>query len=134
MKHIAALVVSIWTVLSLAGCNDGSGGGGGSSSSGLTIGGKWSGRYVNPSQSMSLSAEISQQGNSVIISTTKSGVGHLLTGTITDGGNLRLTDSYDGETWTSYGPVTANSIRIRDYLYDPELGSDSPEQDIYLNR
>lgn len=134
MKSMTALAGLFCAALLIAGCNDGGGGGGGSSSSGISLRGKWSGRYVSPSSSMSLSAEISQQGDSVIISTTKSGVGHLLTGTLTANGQLRLTDGYDGETWTSYGPVTRNNLRIRDYLYDPDLTSDSPEQDIYLSR
>ena len=119
----------------LDGCNSGGGGTGGSpGSAGIDLSGTWQGRYVSPDLEVPLSAKIRQSGDSIIIQTTKDGVGHLLTGVMRPDGSLLLTDSFDGETWTSYGPVTETHVRIRDYLYDPTLGSDSPEQDIYLSR
>lgn len=115
----------------LSGCENGSDGAG---SVGPDISGQWSGKYVSPSYSEVLTAYISEDGASVLIETTKTGVGHLLSGVIAENGDLRMTDQYDGETWTSYGAVTPSYVRIRDYLFNPSLGSDSPEQDIYLTR
>ena len=130
-------------MLVLEGCNDGGSGGanvnvtndtGVVSTGSLSLSGSWSGRYTSPTLTVPLTAKIRQSGDTLIIQTTKAGVGHLLTGTIGSAGNIMLTDSMDGETWTSYGTVTENNMVIRDYLYKPELGSDSPEQDIYLSR
>lgn len=132
-----ALVVSFLTTVSLlvlAACNDGGGSTGGPSSSGFNLSGSWSGRYQSPDMQLALTAKIRQDGDTLIIQTTKEGVGHLLTGTISTNGSIMLTDSLDGETWTSYGEVTDVYVRIRDYLYNPALGSDQPEQDIYLSR
>jgi hypothetical protein len=62
-------------------------------------------------------------------------VGAFFTGSIDEDGVIRLTDGFDGETWTSYGEVSGNYIRIRDYLMNlGEAGGDIPEQDIYLRR
>lgn len=121
-------------MLVLVACNDGGGSSGVPSASGLDLTGAWSGRYQSPSMQLSLTARIRQSGDTLIIQTTKEGVGHLLTGMLNANGSIMLTDSLDGETWTSYGEVTENNMWIRDYLYDPSLGSDSPEQDIFLSR
>ncbi|MCX7818295.1 MAG: hypothetical protein N2652_03675 [Kiritimatiellae bacterium] len=130
MAAVIALLMA-----AMDGCNSGGGGTGGSpGSAGIDLSGTWQGQYVAPGVEIPLSAKIRQSGDSIIIQTTKDGVGHLLTGVMRADGSLLLTDSFDGETWTSYGPVTESYVRIRDYLYDPSLGSDSPEQDIYLSR
>ena len=143
MKALAVFFAAVMSLLIFEGCNDGGGGGtsvnvtndtGTVSTSSLDLSGSWRGRYTSPTQDVPLTAKIRQSGDTLIIQTTKQGVGHLLTGTIASSGNIMLTDSMDGETWTSYGQVTENNFLIRDYLYKPELGSDSPEQDIYLSR
>lgn len=117
----------------LTGCEGDSGS---ASPSGLNISGHWSGEYISPDDSESVSAEISQDGTSVVIATSKpSGTGRLLVGILTADDRLELVDEHDGQTWTSQGDVTASHIRIRDFL----LGSGAfegapPEQDIVLDR
>jgi hypothetical protein len=111
-----------------AGCEDGP------DPVGADIGGSWTGRYERPGYSEPLTATVDQHGSNITITTSKTGVGHLLLGTISSEARIDVIDQYDGEEWTSYGPVTETSLRIRDYLFDPELGGDSPEQDIYLSR
>lgn len=131
--YISMLAAALIAVVD--GCNTGDGGTGGSpGSAGIDLSGTWQGRYVAPDLEVPLTAKIRQSGDSIIIQTTKEGVGHLLTGVMRADGSLLLTDSFDGETWTSYGEVSETYVRIRDYLFNAELGSDSPEQDIYLSR
>jgi len=96
--------------------------------------GDWTGYYERPGRHEDLTAHISQQGSNLVIETSLTGIGQNFTGIITSDGHIRLTDSYDGETWTSYGEVSSHYVRIRDYLFDPDLGADSPEQTIYLMR
>lgn len=96
--------------------------------------GNWTGYYEAPGRHEDLTANITQQGSNLVIETSLTGVGQNFTGIITSDGKIRLTDSYDGETWTSYGEVSSHYVRIRDYLFDPDLGADSPEQTIYLSR
>lgn len=134
-KRDAQLIVGLSALaVVLSGCLGGGGGGGGPSPVGSDLRGKWSGYYKSPDQRVNLTATIKQEGNALTIETTKEGVGHLLTGTIDDDSYVFLTDAFDGETWTSYGEVSHDYLRIRDYFYDPELRRDSPEQDIYLSR
>jgi hypothetical protein len=127
-----AISALVWA----GGCNDGNDndGGGVPGTAGINLSGSWTGEYTSPGVRVPLSARILQNGNAVIINTTKDGVANFLTGTMGPDGFLFLTDSVDAETWTSYGEVTANSFLVRDYLYDPTLGNDSPEQDLILRR
>ena len=135
MKNFLASFLSVLVFILFDGCNTGGGEDGGApGDAGIDISGSWSGEYVSPSERVSLSAKIRQSGNSIIIQTTKAGVGNLLTGTMDAEGRLLLIDAFDGETWTSYGAVTEHSIRIRDYLLIPTPGVESPEQDIFLRR
>ncbi len=136
MKYKASWLVVVSAVVLAGGCNDGNDndGGGTPGTAGINLSGSWTGEYTSPGVSVSLRARILQNGNAVIINTTKDGVASFLSGTMGPDGFLFLTDSVDAETWTSYGDVTANSFIVRDYLYDPTLGSDSPEQDLILRR
>jgi hypothetical protein len=130
----AVLAAFLWVVGD--GCDSGGGGTGGSpGTAGIDISGSWSGAYVAPGIEIPLTAKIRQSGDAVIIKTSKDGVGNLLTGSMNAEGHLTLVDAYDGETWTSFGPVSEHYIRIRDYLYRPKPGEDEPpEQDIILHR
>lgn len=135
MKHRFRLLGVLMALALIGGCNSGGGGTGGNpGAAGIDLSGSWTGEYISPAQTVPLTAKIRQSGDSVIIQTTKSGPGNLLTGTMGPTGDLLLTDAFDGETWTSYGQVSGHHIRIRDYFYDPTLGSDSLEQDIILRR
>lgn len=101
----------------------------------LDLGGDWSGRYRDPDgNEVTLTAYISHKGNSVILDTSMTGVGHHMEGNIDADNHLALYDQNDGEEWTSYDTVSEHYIRLRDYIYDEELRRDSPEQTIYLSR
>ena len=99
-------------------------------SEGPDVSGSWSGEYRNPEGSDPITAEIVDSGGSVTIQTSRNGIGHTLVGRWSDG-DLAMVDLYDGETWTSFGDISANHIWIRDYV--PPIGSGA-EQDIILNR
>ena len=134
MKALAALLLSMTAMVWACGCNDSGEGGGTPGTAGINLSGSWTGEYTSPGVRIPVQARIRQSGNAVVIQTTKSGVANFLTGTMGPDGYLFMTDSVDAETWTSYGDVTGSSFLIRDYLYDPSLGSDSPEQDLILHR
>ena len=117
------------------GCDDSSSdnesGSSGSSSNGvLSIAGSWSGIYYRTDQSgeESINATITQDGSAVVINTTKSSApGQLFTGTISSSAYLTLVDGADGEIWTShFGPATAGSINIADYVTAPSTGNPNP--------
>jgi hypothetical protein len=119
----------------------GSGGGGndgGSTPVGPHVGGKWSGEYGNDDtgESMAITASIKQDGSSLSIKTSKSGIAHAFTGTIEEDGYIRVTDAYDGQTWTSHQQTTANHLMIEDYTHRPTIydDSDPPIQYIILDR
>lgn len=133
-RALAALVVAG----AIIGCEDDSGS---AAPSGLDISGHWSGRYVSPGQEESITADVTQDGASVVIGTSKKGPGELLIGVITPDDRLQLVDEYDGETWTSDGEVTANEMVIRDFLpgsnreSGPGEEPEAPaEQDLILRR
>ena len=89
------------------------------------IAGKWLGKYSwsDGTHLMSVSATIEQNGNSLVIRTSKAAPGRLLTGQIRSNGRIRLTDSDDGEIWsTYYGPVSANHVKIADFLIPTPAG------------
>ena len=118
-----------------------SGGGGGSGNSGPApvgphVGGRWSGEYRNDDtgESISLTAEIDQEGNQIFITTSKTGVGHYLSGTIDQDGYIRVTDAYDGQIWTSGGTITSTSLTIDDYTHRPTIDNDPALQLIVLSR
>jgi hypothetical protein len=134
MKSLAGFVLSASVLAWACGCNDSGDGGGTPGTAGIDLSGSWSGEYTSPGVRIAVQARIRQSGDAVVIQTTKNGVANFLTGTMGPDGFLFLTDSVDAETWTSYGDVTASSFLVRDYLYDPSLGSDSPEQDLILQR
>lgn len=125
------LMVCILVMLSIIGCEDG---GDDYEWVGASIGGMWHGHYQSPSRNEELTAQITQNGTNITITTTLVGVGHEFHGLINEEAHLWLIDQYDGEIWTSRGAVTSTSIVIRDYLWDPDLGGDSPLQYIFLSR
>ena len=89
------------------------------------IAGKWSGKYSwsDGTHLMSVSATIEQNGNSLVIRTSKAAPGRLLTGQIRSNGKIRLTDSDDGEIWsTYYGAASANHVKIADFLIPTPAG------------
>lgn len=100
-------------------------------------GSDWVGFYKNDStgERVTLTASISHKGESVSITTTKSGIGHRLTGTTDEGGTLDLTDAYDGEEWTSLRDSTTSSILVGDYTSKPTALDPEPSlQYIALTR
>ena len=101
---------------------------------GAPIGGMWHGYYQSPSRHEELTAQIVQDETNVTITTTLVGVGHEFHGLINGEAHLWLIDQYDREIWTSRGAVTSTNVVIRDYLWDPALGGDSPMQYIFLYR
>jgi hypothetical protein len=117
----------------LAGCGGGDGDGGGEPTF-LDLSGDWSGRYVGPDGDQDLEATITQEQDALTITTSLEGIGHSFAGSIDTNNEILLTDAFDGETWSSYGIVATNSFLVRDYLFDPLLGSNSPDQGIYFDR
>ena len=115
----------------LAGCGGGDGDDGPTF---LDLSGDWSGRYVGPDGDQDLQATITQEQDALIITTSLQGIGQLFTGNIDTNNEITLTDAYDGEIWTSHGIVATHSFLVRDYLYDPLLGTNSPDQGIYFDR
>ncbi|GJL81671.1 MAG: hypothetical protein DHS20C01_13050 [marine bacterium B5-7] len=136
------IFIAITLTIALTGC----GGGGGSSSSGggtavtatntnamppapakpaagvavvgPNLNGKWSGYYKSINGHLDyLSATITQTGRRVTITTTKTGLVHMLSGTIDGAGHMLMYDASDGEDWTTlYGPASVNSINLADYV------------------
>jgi len=102
------------------------GGGGGSSLPpvGPSIAGKWTGLFFIqgvPGSEEEIRASIRQDGDAVVIATTRAetATGHRLTGTIDESGEIFLTDALDGETWTTINtPATENFVEIADFRRD----------------
>lgn len=89
------------------------------------IAGKWSGTYSwsDGTHAMSVRATIEQNGSGLVIRTSKAAPGRLLTGQIRSNGRIRLTDSDDGEIWsTYYGAASANHVKIADFLIPTPAG------------
>lgn len=89
------------------------------------ISGNWSGTYSwsDGTHVMSVRATIEQNGGSLVIRTSKGAPGRLLTGQIRSNGRIRLTDSDDGEIWsTYYGAASANHVKIADFLIPTPAG------------
>lgn len=122
----------------VAGC-DPTGGGSGTKPVGPDIRGKWSGEFytirLEPPRRQTVTAEIRQDGDAVVVKTSRTGTAANLTGTINAAGRMTMTDAADGETWTTYfGPATASRVRLADFLYDDDLGADSPMYVLDLKR
>jgi hypothetical protein len=90
---------------------------------GPNLNGNWAGYYKSTSGKYeNLRATITHTGSRVEIVTTKSsGVARELVGRIDAIGKMLLYDSFDNEDWTTlYGPASANSINLADFVF---LGS-----------
>ena len=99
------------------------------------ISGKWTGVYTYPGRSEQISALIRQNGSSLVIETSKSGVAHFFSGTISSDGWIEVVDHYNNKTWTSLGTITSTHVFIRDYLLELYSGTgNTPEQNITLDR
>ena len=88
-----------------------------------SIAGSWRGVFLDATTGgrESLTARITQNGDTVTIDTSLSGLGGFFTGTIQSDGFLWLTDAADGETWTTLGGAASPSyIVIQDYVTDPD--------------
>lgn len=125
-NHGAGLVLMAMMGL-MTGCGDEEG----PEPVGPSIGGKnWSGIYFRSDgkEREEITATVSQKGDTIVITTTHSRAeGKRFTGTITPSGKMSLTDGYDGETWTTFfGPVTANYIKVADFVERPEPGEPRP--------
>ena len=116
----------------LDGCNESDGGS--PPPGGPDLSGEWSGRYVSPGVSEPFEARVIQDGDAVVIQTTRAQAGRLLTGTMDRDAKLRMTDGYNSELWTSASPATPHRIHIHDYLQTPTIGYDPPLQDLILTR
>ena len=97
----------------------------------VNIAGKHSRGYFDISDEsyneMDIAASISQSGIEVSITTSKSDLGHHLTGTINSYGDMLVYDSYDEEDWsTHYGPASYTQVEIYDYIWPPEAGEPVP--------
>ncbi len=82
-------------------------------------GSNWSGYYAvtGTSTYIPITASIYQSGSNVEVVTSKSGMGHRLSGTINSSGYMYMYDHYDGEIWTThYGPATSSNVRLYDYV------------------
>lgn len=92
-------------------------------------GANWSGYFTRTDSDVreDLTASVVLTGYQVSITTTLTGLGHYLSGTINSSGDMLLYDSYDGEDWTThFGPATSTEINIYDYIWPPVLGEPEP--------
>ena len=110
--------------LVLSGCEDGSD----PNRVGPNVGGQWSGQYYITDGSHApeqLVANVIHKGSEVFIATTREGIASTFTGTIDAEGNMRMTDTFDDQTWTTfYGPATSTHMILADYLFGS--GGDDP--------
>lgn len=99
---------------------------------GPNLNGNWAGYYKSRTGKFeNLRATITHSGTRVVISTTKStGVARELIGRIDPIGKMLLYDSFDNEDWTTlFGPASANSINLADYVF---LGSTIVDTNILI--
>ncbi len=93
-------------------------------------GNNWKGYFFrsdDDDNKMDITASISQNGTEVSITTSRSDLGHHLTGTINSYGDMLVYDSYDDEDWsTHYGPASYTQVKILDYIWPPEAGEPVP--------
>jgi hypothetical protein len=99
-------------------------------------GNNWTGYFYRTDYSgykTYLTASISQDSYQVSITTTKSGIGNHLAGTINIYGDILVYDSYDGEDWTThYGPASYTQVRLYDYLWAPVQGEPVPPLNVII--
>lgn len=87
---------------------------------GPNLNGNWAGYYKSIDGAYEpLTATITHNGNKVTISTSKKmGIVRELSGTIDSIGDMLLYDAFDHQDWTTlYGPASANSINLADYVF-----------------
>ncbi|MBU4458981.1 MAG: hypothetical protein KJ579_00330 [Verrucomicrobia bacterium] len=155
LRSAASIAAAVFAVALLAGCGEGDSDGapprrGGlrstsdgdsnsvsTASSALRLVGKWSGMFYNAQSggNGAISATITQEGDVVTIDTSLPGLGGYFTGTVDAAGNMWLTDSWDGEMWTTHmGPATGNYMIIQDYVDDPDGSGEQFLNTIELSR
>jgi len=116
-RGLAALLLSVlWLG---AGCESDDKYGSGPVAGGVDVSGEWQGEYEGPEGVIPLEARIEQNGGMIVISTTKVGDGHLMTGTISPGGTFFITDDGDAQSWTPDGAATATRMVLKDYINGP---------------
>ncbi len=124
MKNISMLsraVAVVVVALLCAGCEDEEGAN--ESPTGPDISGDWSGNYISGAGEVTpISASISQNGSATYIETSLATEGHLLVGSVGGSGNVVMTDSFSGETWTAGQPVTSSHVQLIDYAFGPGSG------------
>lgn len=132
MKKLLKSTLWLLAVAGLSSCNDS--GGDSTPPVGPDIRGEWVGVYYRETGGarVDIHATIDQEGDAVVIVTDKpSPPAQRFTGTISNDGDLYLTDASDGETWTSHGrPVTHDYIRIVDFLWIPTPEEPNPPMQI----
>jgi len=115
---VAAGLIALW------GCGSDSGDSGPKRIGPNVDGASWSGFYFNSASGFqeNLTATITHTSNDIVIVTTKmEPPAQRFTGTISTNGTMLLTDSYDGETWTTFfGPATRKFVKIADFARVPE--------------
>jgi len=137
IRRILSRCPALLALLISVSCNDS--GGDSAPPVGPDIRGHWTGVYYRETGGgeVRVNAEIEQEGDAVIITTDKpTPPAQRFTGTISNDGDLHLTDAYDGEIWTSHGtPATHDHIRIVDFLWMPSPEDpDPPLQVLDLTR
>ncbi len=82
-------------------------------------GNAWKGYLETANGRVGVSAVVRHIGAGVVIRTTRtSGIAREFIGSITSGGSLTLTDTFDNQTWTSMnGPASSRKIRIFDFTF-----------------
>lgn len=102
-----------------------------------SLAGSWRGVFLDATTGgrEALTARITQDGDSLTITTSLAGLGGHFTGTIQGDGFLWLTDAWDGETWTTLGGAAASSyIVIQDYVTNPDDPDEQLLNTIELSR
>ena len=130
-KYFGVIPLLIVFLVCMSGCE-----GDGSSSFDGTgsvpdLAGTWTGTYYIEEDdtgtrfnSQSISATVTQSGISVSIVTSKGGTAHELVGEIDASGNMLMTDSFDGETWSTFNRAATESlIELNDILREDEITS-----------
>ena len=79
-------------------------------------------------------ATITQEANAITLITDRDNPPvKNFAGTISNTGEVRLTDQDDGELWSSYfGPATGKSFKIADFIEGPEFGDDPSEFPLFI--
>ena len=101
----------------------------------LKLGGKWTGSASvlgdNDAGGFAITATVTQKGNAITIRTSLPTLGANFSGMIEEDGNLRLTDAFDGETWTThFQKPTNNRIQIADFVRPPSFENPDPPTNV----